>query len=45
MKPDKDPELLFQLPFFKFHGKGTQSVQFVFVLGLVALGIFAARWL
>jgi|GraSoi2013_100cm_1033763.scaffolds.fasta_scaffold26296_2 hypothetical protein len=43
---DKDPELLFQLLFFKFHGKGAQPVRFVFILGLLAIvGIFATRWL
>jgi hypothetical protein len=45
VKPDKDPELLFQLLFFKFHGKGAQPVRFVFILGLIAIfGIFASRW-
>ena len=45
MKSDKDPELLFQIPFFKFHGRGAQSVRFVFILGLLAiLGLFASRW-
>lgn len=46
MKPDRDPELSFQLLFFKFHGKGAQPVRFVFILGLLAIvGIFASRWL
>jgi hypothetical protein len=45
LKPDKDPELSFQLLFFKFHGKGVQGVRFVFILGLIAIvGTFAARW-
>ncbi len=42
MKADKDPELLFQLLIFKFHGKSVQGVRFVFILGLLAiLGTFA----
>jgi hypothetical protein len=45
MKSDKDPELLFQLLWFKFRGKGAQGVRFVFILGLVALGIVATRLL
>jgi hypothetical protein len=45
MKSDKDPELLFQLLFFKFHGKGAQPVRFVFVLGVLAIvGLFVSRW-
>jgi hypothetical protein len=46
VKPDKDPELSFQLLFFKFHGKGAQPVRFVFIWGLIAiLGMIAVRWL
>jgi hypothetical protein len=45
LKPEKEPELSFQLLFFKFHGKGALPVRFVFILGLIAiLGMFAARW-
>jgi hypothetical protein len=45
VKPDKDPELSFQLLFFKFHGKGAQPVRFVFIWGLIAiLGMIAVRW-
>jgi hypothetical protein len=46
VKKDQDPELLFQLFFCKFHGKGAEGVRFVFILGLIAiLGTFASRWL
>ncbi len=44
MKPE--PELSFQLLFFKIYCKGTQGVRLGFILALLVIAVaFVSRWL